>query len=242
MKFGIVVFPGSNCEHDCDHIVRHLLGCEAEYLWHDRKDLAGADALILPGGFAYGDYLRAGALARFSPVMDAVARFARAGGPVIGICNGFQVLAEARLLPGALRINRGLRYVCKDVYLRCERPETAWTSGYARGEVVRMPIGHMEGNYTASPEVLEELRREDRIVFRYASAAGEATDEANPNGAEDNIAGICSREGNVVGLMPHPDRCSEEILGNAAGLKVFQSVVQWVADRDSVASAGRTVG
>jgi phosphoribosylformylglycinamidine synthase subunit PurQ / glutaminase len=242
MKFGIVVFPGSNCEHDCYHIVRHLLGCEAEYLWHDRKDLAGAEALILPGGFAYGDYLRAGALARFSPVMGAVAQFARAGGPVIGICNGFQVLTEARLLPGALRVNRGLRYVCKDVHLRCERPGTAWTGDYEKGEVLRMPIGHMEGNYTAPPDVLEQLRREDRVVFRYASASGEITDGANPNGAEDNIAGICNREGNVVGLMPHPDRCSEEILGNAAGLKVFQSVGRWVADRRSAAAVGGMLG
>lgn len=231
MKFAVVVFPGSNCEADCFHIVKDLLGCDADYVWHKETDLKGADAVILPGGFAYGDYLRAGALARFSPVMDAIADFARGGGPVLGICNGFQVLLEAGLLPGAVRVNRGLRYVCRDVFLRVENDETAFTRLYERGAVVRMPIGHMEGNYTAPPDVLERLEREKRVVFRYCDEAGRVTDSANPNGAAANIAGIANREGNVVGLMPHPDRCSEGILGNDAGRKMFESVVHALAAR-----------
>ncbi len=231
MKFAVVVFPGSNCEADCFHIVKGLLGCDADYVWHKETDLKGADAVILPGGFAYGDYLRAGALARFSPVMDAVADFARGGGPVLGICNGFQVLLEAGLLPGAVRVNRGLRYVCRDVFLRVENDETAFTRLYERGAVVRMPIGPMEGNYTAPPDVLESLERERRVVFRYCDESGRLTDAANPNGAAGNIAGIANRDGNVVGLMPHPDRCSEGILGNDVGRKMFESVVHALAAR-----------
>jgi phosphoribosylformylglycinamidine synthase subunit PurQ / glutaminase len=231
MRFAIVVFPGSNCDQDCYHVARDLLGCEADYVWHHDTDLKGADAVILPGGFAYGDYLRAGALARFSPVMESVARFAKEGGPVLGICNGFQVLLEAGLLPGAVRVNRGLRYVCRDVHLRVESTDTPFTRLYERGEVVRMPVGHMEGNYTAPPEVLAELERVGRVVFRYCDAEGRVTDEANPNGAADGIAGIASHEGNVVGLMPHPDRCSEALLGNDAGRKMFESVVPALAVR-----------
>jgi phosphoribosylformylglycinamidine synthase len=225
------VFPGSNCDADCYHIAKNVLGCEAEYVWHRDQDLKGADTVILPGGFAYGDYLRAGALARFSPVMESVAKFAKEGGPVLGICNGFQVLLEAGLLPGAMRVNRGLRYVCRDVFLKVENVETPFTRLYAAGEVVKMPIGHMEGNYTAPPEVLEELEREKRIVFRYCDREGRVTDAANPNGAESGIAGIASREGNVVGLMPHPDRCAEGLLGNDAGRKMFGSVVSALAVR-----------
>jgi phosphoribosylformylglycinamidine synthase len=238
MKFAIVVFPGSNCEHDCFHIVRDLLGCEAEYVWHHETDLKAPDAVILPGGFAYGDYLRSGAMARFSPVMGPVAEFAAKGGPVVGICNGFQVLCEARLLPGALRVNRTLRYLCQDVHLACENERTPWTSSYARGEVVRMPIGHGEGNYTASPEELARLERDNRVVFRYVEADGRRSDAANPNGSESAIAGICNDGGNVVGLMPHPDRCSEEIVGNAAGLALFRSCVEWVrGERPALAAA-----
>jgi phosphoribosylformylglycinamidine synthase len=229
MKFAVVVFPGSNCDEDCYHVAKDLLGCEAEYVWHRDTNLAGADAVILPGGFAYGDYLRAGALARFSPVMDSVAKFARDGGAVLGICNGFQVLLEAGLLPGAVRVNRGLRYVCRDVNLRVENADTPFTRLYAPGEVVSMPIGHMEGNYTAPPDVLAELERGKRVVFRYCDAEGNVTDASNPNGAERGIAGITSREGNVVGLMPHPDRCAEAVLGNAAGRKMFESVVSSLA-------------
>ena len=231
MKFGIVVFPGSNCDEDCHHVATDLLGCEADYIWHHERDLKGADAVILPGGFAYGDYLRAGALARFSPVMETVAAFAKEGGPVLGICNGFQVLLEAGLLPGAMQINRGLRYVCRDVWMRAENTDTPFTSLYERGEIVKMPVGHMEGNYTASPETLAELERGNRVVFRYCDPQGRVTDEANPNGAVANIAGIRNAEGNVVGLMPHPDRCAERLLGNDMGLRMFQSVVSALAAR-----------
>jgi phosphoribosylformylglycinamidine synthase len=231
MKFAIVVFPGSNCDQDCYHIARDLLGCEAEYVWHHDTDLKGADAVVLPGGFAYGDYLRAGALARFSPVMESVAQFAAKGGPVLGICNGFQVLLEAGLLPGAVRVNRGLRYVCRDVFLKVENVDTPFTRLYERGQVVRMPIGHMEGNYTAPPGVLDRLEREGLVAFRYCDAEGRIVDSANPNGADRAIAGLANREGNVVGLMPHPDRCSEAVLGNDAGIKMFESVVEAPAIR-----------
>jgi phosphoribosylformylglycinamidine synthase len=231
VRFAIVVFPGSNCDADCLHIARDLLGCEAEYIWHKDRDLKGADAVVLPGGFAYGDYLRAGALARFSPVMESVSEFAKAGRPVLGICNGFQVLLEAGLLPGAVRVNRGLRYVCRDVFMRVENTETAFTRLYERGSVVRMPIGHMEGNYTAPLETLDALEREARVAFRYCDADGRVTDDANPNGAAANIAGITNREGNVVGLMPHPDRCSEGVLGNDVGRKMFESAVVALAAR-----------
>jgi phosphoribosylformylglycinamidine synthase len=234
VKFGIVVFPGSNCDQDCYHIARDLLGCEAEYVWHREMDLKKADVLILPGGFAYGDYLRAGALARFSPVMESVARFAGDGGAVLGICNGFQVLLEAGLLPGAVRVNRGLRYVCRDVHLRVESMQTVFTQLYEQGETVRMPIGHMEGNYTASTPVLDELEREGRVVFRYCDALGQVVDSANPNGADRAIAGIANRDGNVVGLMPHPDRCAESVLGNDQGRKMFESVVHALAERVKV--------
>jgi phosphoribosylformylglycinamidine synthase subunit PurQ / glutaminase len=231
MKFGIVVFPGSNCDADCHHVATELLGCEAEYIWHHDRDLKGADAVILPGGFAYGDYLRAGALARFSPVMESVAGFARKGGAVLGICNGFQVLLEAGLLPGAVQINRGLRYVCGDVHMRVENAATPFTSLYEKDSVVPMPVGHMEGNYTAPPDVLDALEREGRVVFRYCDPEGSIVDAANPNGAARNIAGICNREGNVVGLMPHPDRCSEGLLGNAMGIRMFESAVAALAPR-----------
>lgn len=224
-KFAIVVFPGSNCDQDCYHVARELLGCETEFVWHRDTDLKGADVVILPGGFAYGDYLRAGALARFSPVMDSVARFASEGGHVLGICNGFQVLLEAGLLPGAVRVNRGLRYVCRDVHLRVENAGTPFTSLYRPGEVVRMPIGHMEGNYTAPSETLAALERCGQVVFRYCDEEGRVVDSANPNGATAAIAGISNREGNVVGLMPHPDRCAESLLGNEAGRKLFESAV-----------------
>jgi phosphoribosylformylglycinamidine synthase len=231
MRFGIVVFPGSNCDADCHHVATELLGCEAEYIWHHDRDLKGADAVILPGGFAYGDYLRAGALARFSPVMESVAAFAAKGGPVLGICNGFQVLLEAGLLPGAMQINRGLRYVCRDVHMKVENAATPFTSLYERDGVVKMPIGHMEGNYTAPPDVLDALEREGRVVFRYCDPDGRVEDAANPNGAARNIAGICNPEGNVVGLMPHPDRCSEGLLGNAMGVRMFESAVAALAAR-----------
>jgi phosphoribosylformylglycinamidine synthase I len=231
MKFGIVVFPGSNCDRDCEHVARELLGCEAEFVWHADTDLKGSDVIVIPGGFAYGDYLRAGALARFSPVMESVAKFAKAGGPVLGICNGFQVLLEAGLLPGAMRVNRGLRYVCRDVYMKVENTDTPFTRLYEPGAVVKMPIGHMEGNYTAPAASLEALEAEGRVVFRYCDERGEVSEAGNPNGAEHGIAGIRNAAGNVVGLMPHPDRCSENLLGGDAGLNMFRSAVESLALR-----------
>ncbi len=231
MKFAIVVFPGSNCDQDCYHVAHELLGCAADYVWHRDTDLKGADIVVLPGGFAYGDYLRAGALARFSPVMESVADFARAGGLVLGICNGFQVLLEAGLLPGAVRVNRGLRYVCRDVYLLVENVETPFTRLYEKGSVVKMPIGHMEGNYTAPPADLAALERQGRVVFRYCDAQGRVDDASNPNGAEHAIAGIVNPGGNVIGLMPHPDRCAEAVLGNDQGRKMFESAVTALARR-----------
>lgn len=239
MKFAILVFPGSNCDHDCYHIVKHLLGCEAQYVWHHETSLRGADAVILPGGFAYGDYLRAGAMGRFSPIMEAVAAFARDGGPVLGICNGFQILCEARLLPGVLRVNKTLRYLCQDVFLRCENAGTPWTGLYRSGQVVRMPIGHGEGNFTAPPEVLARLEAQRRVVFRYCDEDGRLSEESNPNGSDGAIAGIVNERGNVVGLMPHPDRCSEKILSNDAGLLMFRSCIEALkAARPFAAAAG----
>jgi phosphoribosylformylglycinamidine synthase len=239
MKFSIVVFPGSNCEHDCYHIVRNLLGCEAEYVWHQDTKLGDTDAVILPGGFAYGDYLRSGAMARFSPVMSAVAEFAEKGGPVVGICNGFQVLCEARLLPGALRVNKTLRYLCQDVHLRCENNENPWTNLYEKGQTYRMPIGHGEGNYTASPDEIRKLEKEGRVVFRYCEPDGTLSEDSNPNGSDAAIAGICNEAGNVMGLMPHPDRCSENILTNDAGILLFQSCVEWARTGRTALAASR---
>jgi len=214
VKVGVVLFPGSNCEHDVVEAVSRL-GGNAEIIWHGERSLGGIDAVVLPGGFAHGDYLRPGAIARFSPVMDAVADFARQGGPVLGICNGFQVLTEAGLLPGALQKNRGLKFLCTTVAVRVESSRSVLTSGVRAGEVLRLPINHFEGNYTCSEEVLSRLRDEDRVVFRYVD---------NPNGSIDDIAGICSREGNVVGLMPHPERACDELLGSADGAGLLRSL------------------
>jgi phosphoribosylformylglycinamidine synthase I len=211
-RVGVVVFPGSNCELDAAEAVRDL-GGEAELLWHGDASIKGVDSVILPGGFAHGDYLRCGAIARFSPVMAAVAEHATAGGPVLGICNGFQVLTEAGLLPGALQKNRGLKFLCSTVSLRVETTTTALTSGVAEGDVLRIPINHFEGNYTADPETLAELRAEERVVLRYVE---------NPNGSVDDIAGVCNEGRNVVGLMPHPERACHELLGSTDGVALLQ--------------------
>ena len=229
MKFAIVVFPGSNCDHDTYHAVKHVLGQEAQFLWHKETSLAGADVVILPGGFSHGDYLRTGAIARFSPVMAAVTTFAAAGGPVLGICNGFQILLECGLLPGAMLRNRDLKFHCEFVGLRLERTDTPFTCLGAPGQILRMPIAHGEGNYYAPPEAIAALDAQHRVVFRYVNAAGEATDEANPNGALENIAGICNEARNIVGLMPHPERACEAPLGSADGLVLFESVVTALA-------------
>ena len=226
MKFGVLVFPGSNCDHDTHHVIAELIQQPVTYLWHASEDLQGCDAILVPGGFAYGDYLRTGAIASFAPIMQSVRRFAHAGGPVLGICNGFQILCESGLLPGALMRNAGQHYICKQVHLRAETGDSPFTHGIARGQVLRMPIGHMEGNYFCDADTLATLRRDDRIAFRYASSTGEATPAANPNGSLDNIAGILSEGRNVLGMMPHPDRSSEALLGSADGLLLFQSLAK----------------
>jgi phosphoribosylformylglycinamidine synthase len=226
MKFGVLVFPGSNCDHDTYNVIAEVARQPVTFLWHDSEDLQGVDAILVPGGFAYGDYLRTGAIARFSPVMQSVKKFAAIGGLVLGICNGFQILTEAGLLPGALMRNAGLKYICKQVDLRVETAHSPFTHGLAKGEVLQMPIGHMEGNYFCTPDVLRRLEAEDRIAFRYATPAGEITTEANPNGSLSNIAGILNEGRNVLGMMPHPDRSSEAVLGSADGAKIFASMVE----------------
>jgi phosphoribosylformylglycinamidine synthase len=225
MKFGVLVFPGSNCDHDTYHVISEVAGEQVSFLWHDSEDLHGVDAVLVPGGFAYGDYLRTGAIARFSPVMQAVQRFAKGGGMVLGICNGFQILTEAGLLPGALTRNAGLKYICKQVHLRVETADSPFTNQLFKGEVLQIPIGHMEGNYFCTAEELRALEAEDRVAFRYATAEGLITTDANPNGSLGNIAGILNAGRNVLGMMPHPDRSSEKILGSADGWKIFASML-----------------
>ena len=227
MKFAVVVFPGSNCDHDAYHAAGHVLGQAVELVWHKDVSLGGADVVILPGGFAHGDYLRTGAIARFSPIMKAVTRFAAEGGPVLGICNGFQVLLEAGLLPGAMLRNRDLQFRCEFLHVRVEHADTPFTLACRPGQVMRVPIAHGDGNYYAESKVIARLEKNNQVVFRYVSPAGEVTDEANPNGSVNNIAGICNEARNVVGLMPHPERACELAVGSADGLAVFQSVVKW---------------
>jgi phosphoribosylformylglycinamidine synthase len=224
-RFGIVTFPGSNCDYDAFQAVVDILGEEATYLWHKDHDLQGSDVVILPGGFSYGDYLRAGAIARFSPIMEEVAAHAKAGGPVLGICNGFQIACEAGLLPGALMRNSHLQFVSAEVKIRVETNDTMFTNLYERGEVLRVPIAHGDGRYIAPVAVLDELEAEGRIVFRYADAAGSTTTDANPNGSERNIAGIISEGGNVLGMMPHPERACSPLLGSSDGVRLLESIL-----------------
>ncbi len=230
-RFGVVVFPGSNCDYDACHVLSTFPEAEPFYLWHKDHDLQGADCIVLPGGFSYGDYLRTGAIARFSPIMHEVAAFAEAGGLVLGICNGFQTLTEAHILHGALRRNRGLRFLCMPVHLRVERADTPFTRAMRVGEVIRVPINHNEGNWTAGAESLQEIERQGLVVFRYCDADGNATDAANPNGATDNVAGILNEGNNVLGMMPHPERVCEAILGGTDGRGIFQSLIDAVAER-----------
>jgi phosphoribosylformylglycinamidine synthase len=237
MKFAIVVFPGSNCDHDAYHSAKEVLGQEAEFIWHKDTNLRGADVVVLPGGFSHGDYLRTGAIARFSPVMAAVADFARAGGPVLGICNGFQILCEAGLLPGAMLRNRDLKFHCEHVRIRVEQTDTPFTSRASKGQVLRIPIAHGEGNYYADPAVANELETSGRVIFRYCDERGDVTDAANPNGALHSIAGICNEQRNIVGLMPHPERACEPALGSADGLVLFESVVSQLAGHGVYRSA-----
>jgi phosphoribosylformylglycinamidine synthase len=225
MKFGVLVFPGSNCDHDTFHVIDALTEQPVTFLWHASEDLEGCDAILVPGGFAYGDYLRTGAIAKFAPIMQSVTKFAKNGGLVMGICNGFQILCESGLLPGALMRNAGQRYICKQVHLRTETADSPFTHGLERGRVLQMPIGHMEGNYFCDADTLASLKSQDRIAFRYATPAGEITAAANPNGSLENIAGVLSEGRNVLGLMPHPDRSSESLLGSSDGLLLFKSMV-----------------
>ncbi len=226
MKYAIIVFPGSNCDYDMYHAITRVMGEEAEFVWHQEGNLAGYDVVVLPGGFSYGDYLRAGAIARFSNIMPEVVRFARKGKPVLGICNGFQILTESGLLPGALLRNQNLRFVCKHVYIRTENADTRFTNVLETGQVLHIPIAHGEGNYFISKEELEVLKENNQIVFRYSTADGEVNRTVNPNGSMENIAGVINREGNVLGMMPHPERAMENLLGSEDGRNIFQSLAK----------------
>jgi phosphoribosylformylglycinamidine synthase len=229
VKFGVIVFPGSNCDHDAYHVISKHVGQPVDFIWHRDTDLSTYDAVIIPGGFSYGDYLRAGALASFSPVMTSVKEFASRGGLVLGICNGFQILCEAGLLPGALIRNRDLHFVCRHVHVRVETSDTPFTSELKEGEVLNLPIAHAEGNYICDDETFAELEREDRIIFRYCDERGETSEAANPNGSRSAIAGICSRARNVLGLMPHPERACEDLLGSSDGRDLFRSLAATLA-------------
>src|SRR5271154_6209325 len=226
MKFGVLVFPGSNCDHDTYNVIAEIVHQPATFLWHDSEDLENCDAIVVPGGFAYGDYLRTGAIARFSPVMQSVKKFAASGGLVLGICNGFQILCEAGLLPGALMRNAGLKYICKQVHLRTETTDSPFTQTLNKGQIVKIPIGHMEGNYFCDAETLATLKADNRIVFRYSDEVGAVNAATNPNGSLDNIAGILNEGRNVLGMMPHPDRSSEQLLGSSDGYFIFESMVR----------------
>lgn len=227
--FGVVVFPGSNCDHDAYHAVKHVLGGKATFLWHKDTDLQGVDVVVLPGGFSYGDYLRCGAISQFSSIMKEVVRHAERGGHVIGICNGFQILTETGLLPGALLRNRSLKFVCRHVHLRVENGDTDFTRRYEKGSVLQIPVAHGEGNFYTDSDTLRELEDSGRVVFRYVDEKGEATDAVNPNGSLNNIAGIVNSRGNVLGMMPHPERVVEKLLGSDDGLGVFASLAESIS-------------
>lgn len=226
MKFGVVVFPGSNCDHDAYHALGQVLHQPVEFLWHQSEQVAGFDAIILPGGFSYGDYLRTGAIARFSPVMKSVEKFANSGGLVLGICNGFQILLEAGLLPGAMMRNSGLRFICRHVYMRVENTDSPFTNAASKGQILKIPIAHSDGNYSCDEATLAELEKNRQILFRYTSPDGKDDNAGNPNGSVANVAGICNRERNVAGLMPHPERAVESALDSKDGLVVFRSMME----------------
>ena len=230
MKFGVIVFPGSNCDHDAYHVVSKHVGQPVEFIWHKQTDLSSYDAIIVPGGFSYGDYLRCGALAKFSPVMQSVKEFAASGKFVFGICNGFQILCEAGLLPGALLRNRDLHFICDYVNLRVENGETPYTTEVEKGKILSIPIAHAEGNYVCDDKTFESLEKNNQIVFRYCDADGKITEEANPNGTRSNIAGICNEAGNVLGMMPHPERACEELLGSNDGREIFKSLAKAISE------------
>ncbi len=227
MKFGVVVFPGSNCDDDVKYVLREVVKQDADFVWHKEPLPKNLDCVILPGGFSYGDYLRTGAIAKFSPVMEGVMEFANKGGLVLGICNGFQILTETGLLPGALRVNKNLKFICSSVYLKTENIDNPFTNGYSKDEIIKVPIAHGEGSYFADEKTLKELEDNNRVIFRYCSPKGEINEEYNPNGSVNNIAGIINKAGNVLGMMPHPERCSEKVLGNDDGIRIFQSIISW---------------
>ena len=237
MNFAVLQFPASNCDQDAVHALKNVLGHSARLLWHKETSLGGVDAVVVPGGFSYGDYLRTGAIARFSPVMQAVQQFAANGGPVLGICNGFQILCEAGLLPGALIRNRSLQFRCEHVYLKTMTRNSPFTNKLADGKLLRVPIAHGEGCYFADPETLKKLNANDQVLWRYVNALGEPTEISNPNGSVENIAGICNEARNVAGLMPHPERASEPLLGSADGRAIFESLVNWVEERSKAKAA-----
>jgi len=226
MKFGVVVFPGSNCDHDAFYAIGNILKKPVEMIWHQSEDLAGCDAIILPGGFSYGDYLRTGAIARFSPVMKSVEKFAKGGGMVLGICNGFQILCEAGLLPGAMMRNSGLRFICRHVHIRVEETDSPFTCAASKGQILKIPIAHSDGNYNVDSAILADLEKHRQVLFHYTNPDGTDDAAGNPNGAVHNIAGICNRERNVAGLMPHPERAVEAALDSADGLVIFRSMVE----------------
>jgi phosphoribosylformylglycinamidine synthase subunit PurQ / glutaminase len=226
MKFGVVVFPGSNCDHDAFHAIGHVLSKPVEFIWHQSENIHNSDAIILPGGFAYGDYLRTGAIARFSPVMNSVEKFAKSGGLVLGICNGFQILLEAGLLPGAMMRNVGLRYICRHVHIRVEQADSPFTGAAKKGQILRIPIAHNDGNYTCDEGTLAALEQNRQVLFRYTTPDGTDDNAGNPNGSMANIAGICNRERNVAGLMPHPERAVEQALDSEDGLVIFRSMIE----------------
>jgi len=233
MKFGVIVFPGSNCDYDCYWPLKHLLKKETDFIWHKEKNLSGYDCLILPGGFSYGDYLRTGAIARFSPVMKSVEAYAKDGGLIIGICNGFQVLLEAGLLPGAMINNKNLQFICKFIYIRVENETTPYTNLFHRGQVLKIPIAHNKGNYYVDEKTLQALNKNNQIVFRYCDERGTVSEKSNPNGAKEAIAGICNKEGNILGIMPHPERAFEQLLASEDGRGIFNSIIRWVKSKET---------
>lgn len=231
MRFGIVIFPGSNCDQDCFFVIKDILKQPVKYIWHKDTDLDNFDCIILPGGFSYGDYLRTGAVARFSPVMKSIIEFAQKGGLLLGICNGFQILLEAGLLPGAMLRNKNLHFICKHVFIKVENNKTAFTNLYNENQILKIPIAHNEGNYYIDDAGLKKIKENNQIVLRYSSQEGKIGGKFNPNGAKDNIAGIINEKGNVLGMMPHPERSSEDLLGSEDGLSIFKSIENWLKDK-----------
>jgi len=231
LKFGVVVFPGSNCDHDAFYSVKSVIKQDVEFIWHKEKKIGHLDCIILPGGFSYGDYLRTGSIARFAPVMNSISDYAENGGLLVGICNGFQILTELKLLPGALLMNSTLRFICKHVHIKAENAETPFTNKIREGQILKIPIAHKEGNYFISPEELDKLEKNRCIVFKYCDENGKIIDSANPNGSLDNIAGICNEKRNILGMMPHPERAMEDVLGSSDGKIIFESIVDFIRNR-----------